>query len=156
MYKTLVALVLITFATGCIEPPKTNRALVYVGGLQELSRWDAVNGGRGHDAYDAMLGLPPSDSVPVLIATLLDPTPTSIYDRMHDPVTVGDVVFHMLLLIFGMRAEDFASEGVWVFKNDPSSKNPIYTVRIEKNEVREKLRQRFAKMAKDRGWYQKE
>jgi len=150
MYKTLAALVLITLV-GCIEPPKTNRALVYVNGLQELSKWDPVNGGRGHDAYDAMLGLPPTDSVPVLIATLMDPTPTGIYDRIHGPATVGDVVFHMLLLIFGMKPDDFASEGVWVFKNDPT-RNPIYTVRIEKNEVREKLRVRFGQLAKKRGW----
>ena len=150
MYKTLVAVLLIASA-GCIEPPKTNRALVYVNGLQELTRWDPINGGRGHDAYDAMLGLPPTDSVPVLIATLMDPTPTGIYDRVHDPATVGDVAFHMLLLIFGMRAEDFAAEGVWIFKGDPS-KNPIYMVRIEKNEVREKLRARFGQLAKKRGF----
>jgi hypothetical protein len=154
MKRALAALLLIA-GTGCIEPPKTNRALVYVGGLQDLTRWDPVNGGRGHDAYDAMLSLEPTDSVPVLIATLLDPTPTGIYDRLHEPVTVGDVAFHMLLFIFSMKAEDFGREGVWVFTGDPV-KNPIYQVRIEKNEVREKLRQRFAKLAIDRGWYPKE
>lgn len=154
MYKTLTALLLIG-AAGCMEPPKTNRALVYVTGLQDLTRWDPVNGGRGHDAYDAILGLPPTDSVPVLIATLLDPTHTGIYDRMHDPATVGDVAFHMLMLIFSMRPEEFASEGVWVFTGDPS-KNPIYMVRVEKNEVREKLRQRFARLAILRGWYPKD
>lgn len=140
---------------GCIEPPKTNRALVYVGGLQDLTRWDPVNGGRGHDAYDAMLSLEPTDSVPVLIATLLDPTPTGIYDRLHEPVTVGNVAFHMLVLIFSMKPKDFESEGVWFFAGDPV-KNPIFQWRIETTEVREKLRQRFAKLAIDRGWYPKE
>jgi len=154
MYRTLTALFLLSFA-GCMEPPKTNRALVYVGGLQDLTRWDRVNGGRGHDSYDAILGLPETDSVPVLIATLLDPTKTAIHDRLHDAPTVGDVAFHMLLLIFRMKPDDFAYEGVWVSKVDPSG-NPIYTVRIEKDEVREKLRQRFAKLAIDRGWYPKE
>jgi len=154
MYRTLTALLLLTFA-GCMEPPKTNRALVYIDGLQDLTRWDPVNGGRGQDSYDAILQLPPTDSVPVLISRLLDPSKTGIYDRLHEPATVGDVVFHMLLLIFGMKPEDFAYEGVWVFKGDPV-KNPIYTVRLENDGVREKLRQRFAKLAIDRGWYPKE
>ena len=151
MNKTLPVFILITLL-GCIEPPKTNRALVYVTGLQDLGHWDPVNGGRGNEAYDSMLSLDPTDNVPVLIATLLDPTPTRIYDRLHDPPTVGDVAFHMLLLVFSMRAEDFFKEGVWVSKTDPV-RNPIYNVRIEKNEVREKLRVRFAKMANERGWY---
>jgi hypothetical protein len=151
MYKTLAALLVIT-AVGCIEPPKTNRALVYVGGLQDITKWDPVNGAKGHDSYDAILSLDPSDNVPVLIATIPDPTPTKIYDRLHDPPTVGDVAFHMLLLIFSLRPEDFEPEGVWVSKRDPI-RNPIYNVRMENNEVREKVRQRFAKLAHDRGWY---
>jgi hypothetical protein len=154
MYKTLSALVLLA-VSGCMEPPKTNRALVYVSGLPDLTRWDPVYGGRGQDAYDALLQLPPIDSVPVLIATLLDPTPTGIYDRVHEPATVGDVAFHMLVLIFSMKPKDFESEGVWFFSGDPV-KNPIYQWRIEKTEVREKLRERFAKLAIDRGWYPKE
>jgi hypothetical protein len=154
MHKTLPAILLLILA-GCIEPPKTNRALVYVGGLQDLTRWDPVYGGRGHDAYDAMMALPPEDSVPVLISALNDPSLTGIYDRLHSPATVGDVVFHMLVLIFSMKPEDFEREGVWISKRDPV-RNPIYNVRIEKEEVREKLRQRFGKLAIDRGWYAKE
>jgi hypothetical protein len=154
MHKTLSALLLIMLA-GCIEPPKTNRALVYVTGLSELTRWDPVYGGRGHDSYDAMMGLPPTDSVPVLISALNDPTLTGIHDRLHAPATVGDVAFHMLVLIFSMKPEDFEREGVWISKRDPV-RNPIYYVRIEKDEVREKLRQRFGKMAIDRGWYPKQ
>jgi hypothetical protein len=149
-----IAIVVVLLAAGCIEPPKTNRALVYVSGLQDLTTWDPVNGGRGNESYEGILGLPPPDNVPVLIAYLLDPTPTKIYDRLHDPPTVGDVVFHMLLLLFSMRAEDFASEGVWISKSEQIRKpNPIYFVRIEKDSVREKLRERFARMAMERGWY---
>ena len=154
MYKTLAVLCLAA-AIGCMEPPKTNRALVYVGGLADLTRWDPINGGRGHDSHDAILALDPVDNVPVLISTLVDPTPTKIYDRLHEPPTVGDVVFHMLLLIFGMRADDFKDEGVWISTSDPV-RNPIYIVRIEKNEVREKLQKRFAKLALERGWLPKE
>ena len=154
MYRTLTALFLLTFA-GCMEPPKTNRALVYVGGLQDLTRWDPVNGGRGHDSYDAILGLPETDCVPVLISYLPDPTKTAINDRLHDSPSVGDVVFHMLLLIFRMKPEDFADEGVWIFKGDPV-KNPIYQVRLDGPGVRDKLRQRFGKLAIERGWYPKE
>ena len=155
MQRALAAAVLLVLAAGCIEPPKTNRALVYVGGLQDLTQWDPVLGGRGDDSYDAILMLEPTDSVPVLIASLLDPTPTKIRDRLHEPPKVGDVAFHMLLLIFSMRAEDFAPEGVWISKSDPV-RNPIYTVRIEKDPVREKLRERFARMAMARGWYGEE
>lgn len=154
MHKTLAVVLLVTL-TGCMEPPKTNRALVYVTGLADMTRWDPVNGGRGHDSYDAILGLPPTDSVPVLIASLIDPTKTGIYDLFHDHATVGDVAFHMLLLIFSMRAEDFEPEGVWISKRDPV-RNPIYNVRIEKDEVREKLRLRFGKLADQRGWLLKE
>lgn len=150
--KRAIATAVLLLAAGCMEPPKTNRALVYVGGLQDLTSWDPVNGGRGNEAYEGILGLPPTDNVPVLIAYLLDPTPTKIYDRLHDPPTVGDVVFHMLLLIFSMRAEDFATEGVWISKSEPI-RNPIYFVRIEKDSVREKLRERFARLAMERGWY---
>ena len=148
----VAAAALLLLAAGCLEPPKTNRELVYVGGLQDLTQWDPVVGGRGHEAHDGILQLEPTDSVPVLIASLLDPTPTKIYDRLHDPPTVGDVVFHMLLLIFSMRAEDFAPEGVWISKSDPI-RNPIFFVRIEKDSVREKLRERFARLAIARGWY---
>jgi hypothetical protein len=154
MHKTSAVILLIAVG-GCMEPPKTNRALVYVTGLQDLTRWDPVNGGRGHDSYDAILGLPPTDSVPVLIASLNDPTRTGIYDRLHAPATVGDVAFHMLLLIFSLKAEDFEPEGVWISKRDPV-RNPIYNVRIEKDEVRDKLRERFGKLALQRGWYPKE
>lgn len=150
MPRALAAVLLL--AAGCAEPPKTNRALVYVEGLQDLTRWDPVNGGRGHDAYDAILALDPTDSVPVLIAHLLDPVQTKIYDRLHEPPTIGDVSFHMLLLVFGMKAEEFATEGVWISKTDPV-RNPIYTVRIEKDDVRERLRQRFAQLALRRGWF---
>jgi len=153
--KLPLAAVFIVAVAGCVEPPKTNRALVYVGGLKDLNRWDPILGGKGHDDHDAILGLPPEDSAPVLIASLLDPTPTNIYDRIHEPPTVGDVAFHMLLLIFSMKAEDFRDEGVWTFK-DPTTRNPLYTVRIEKVEVREKLRRRFADLAIQRGWYPKE
>ena len=154
MQKTLLALALI-FVAGCAEPPKTNRALVYVGGLKDLTRWDPILGGKGQDDHDAILALPSEDSVPVLIAHLVDPTPTNIYDRLHEPPTVGDVAFHMLLLIFSMKAEEFEPEGVWISKRDPV-RNPIYTVRIEKDSVREKLRNRFADLAVRRGWYPKE
>jgi hypothetical protein len=152
MNRVWIAATLAALAAGCLEPPKTNRALVYVQGLQDLTRWDPVNGGKGHDAYEAILGLPPNDCVPVLIATLLDPTPTKINDPLHRPPTVGDVCFHMLLLLFGMKPADFEVEGVWVSKRDPS-RNPIYTVRLENDTVREKVRERFAKLAIDRGWY---
>ena len=154
MHKTLAVLLLFAVA-GCVEPPKSNRALVYVGGLQDISRWDPILGGKGNDSYEAILALEPSDSVPVLIACLLDPTPTKVYDRLHEPPTVGDVAFLMLVLIFSMKPEDFEPEGVWISKRDPV-RNPIYTVRIEKDSVREKLRQRFADLAIGRGWYPKE
>lgn len=152
MKRLLVLAALAALGAGCVEPPKTNRALIYVQGLQDLTRWDRVNGGRGHDSYDAILSLEPTDCVPVLIASLLDPTLTKINDPIHRPPTVGDVSFHMLLLIFGMKPADFAMEGVWVYTKDPSD-NPIYEVRLENDTVREKVRARFARMALDRGWY---
>ena len=149
MHRTLIALSLFAL-TGCIEPPKTNRAIVYVTGLQEISRWDPYNGGKGQDAYDALLQLEPKDSVPVLIESLLDSTNTSIQHRLEPPPTVGTVCFHMLCLIFQMKPADFEREGVWISKH---GNNPIYTVRIDSPEVRQKLRVRFTELAIKRNWY---
>ena len=151
MHRTLAVVSLIVLA-GCIEPPKTNRAIVYVTGLVDLSRWDPINGGRGQDAYDALLQLEPKDSVPVLIESLLDPTPTGIYDKLHRPATVGDVAFHMLCLIFQKKPADFDREGVWISQRDPV-RNPIYTVRLDVADTRQKVRVRFTEMAIKKDWY---
>ncbi|MBI4566371.1 MAG: hypothetical protein HY716_16935 [Planctomycetes bacterium] len=148
-----VALAVVLIACGCVEPSRQNRAIIYVGGLQDLTHWDRINGGRGLDAYDALLALDPPASVPVLVASLHDPTPTLIDDRIHRPPTVGDVAFHMLLLIFGLKASDFEVEGVWI-GSDPVGRNPIYEVHLDNDAVRERVKRRFMRMAIDRGWYE--
>lgn len=136
---------------GCIEPPKTSAAQHYADNLRDIYRWDPASGAGGHFAYDVMFSVDPAESVPVLLGKLFDTSPTGIYDQVHDPVPVGNVAFHILLRIFGMRAEDFEREGVWIMKTDPS-RNPIYTVKLDSEQVRRRVAERLRRLAWERGW----
>ena len=151
MKRALFALLLLGAACG--EPAKQNRAHLYVSGLQDILSWDAQKGGRGQDVVEVLLNLEPGDSVPSLLAAMMDPTPTRIDDRIHRVPTVGDVAFHLLLLIFSMSPPEFEDEGVWV-GTDPI-RNPIYNVHLDSDTVRQRVRFRFLAIAQERGWVEK-
>ena len=135
----------------CAEPPQPNTAALYADSLREIHSWHPYEGAKGHYAYDAMLSALPNESAPVLIAKIPDTTSTAIHDALHDPVPVGNVAFHILLKVFGLKAETFEAEGVWVMEKDPS-KNPIFSVHLDSDEVRERVARRFRAMAMERGW----
>jgi len=145
-----LAILAVLFAGCSSEPDKKNRAVIFARDLQDITRWDRLNGAPENDGFCALLGLDPKDSAPALMSILMDPTPTHIDDRIHNIPTVGDVAFQMLLIIFKLPAESFADEGVWI-GTDPIN-NPIYNVHLDTDEVRGRVQRRFAFLAKQRGW----
>lgn len=150
MTRSAAAPLLALLVVSCAEPPKQNRAVIFIGDLQDLVRWDPRKGGVGDDAVDGLLSLEPADSVTSLFGAMLDPTLTRIDDRIHRVPTVGDVAFHLLLMIFQMEPKDFEDEGVWVGK-DPLN-NPIWNVHLDDDGVRTKCRAKFYRLALERGW----
>lgn len=145
-----LALGLVLALAACAEPPKQNRASLFVRDLQDITTWDAQRGGRGQDIVEYFLVTERTETVPALIAALTDPTPTRIDDRIHRIPTVGDVAFHLLMSIFAMAPAEFDPEGVWVGK-DPIN-NPIWNVHVDDDAVRRRLQGRFLGLARDRGW----
>lgn len=136
-------------AASCVEPPKQNRAAIYLEGLQDLWRWDPMKGGAGNPFYDGLFSLEPADAVPFIIRGVNDLSPTKIDDQIHPPPFVGDVCFYMLLQIFNLAPKDFDREGVWVLKHET---NPIYAVRLDDASVRLRVSEKFRKLAIGRGW----
>ena len=143
--------VLAGLASGCADPANSRAPYIYAEDLRHIYTWDPVAGARGHFAFDVMLSADPTVTVPILIGKLSDMTPTAIQDRFHDPVPVGNVAFHILCRIFGMRPEAFDREGVWVMQGEPT-RNPIYMVRLDNAQVRAHLAARFRKLAIQREW----
>ena len=85
--------------------------------------------GRGHYAYDAVMGFGP-EILPILVAHLTDETPTAIYDDMsrRNP-KVSDVAFLMLLDLTKHRWQDFSKEGIFVSTALP---NPIFCIKWDR------------------------
>ena len=121
------------------EPGKRHEAEDFVRGLQDVHEWDPARQAAGFYAYDEILRLG-EEGVPVVVDHLLDETPTKIMEMAHITVpTVGDVCFHILLRLYGMRADDFSSDGVVVL---PQIGNPIFAVRFDPGAQR-KVQDRF-------------
>src|SRR5688572_11819069 len=118
-----VSAALILALAGCAEPPRVAQMDDLVGGLAHLHDWDAAMQGKGHYAYDAVMGYGP-DILPVLVAHLTNDTPTAIYEKVsqRNP-KVSDAAFLMLLQLTKRRWQDFSKEGVFVSSVFP---NPIF------------------------------
>jgi hypothetical protein len=126
------------------EPGKRHEAEDFVRGLQDVHQWHPTRQAAGFYAYDEIFRLG-EEALPVLVDHLLDETPTKIMEMAHITVpTVGDVCFHILLRLYGMKAEDLAAEGVVVL---PQIGNPIFAVRFDPG-ARLKVQARFRKTLK--------
>src|SRR5258706_12661001 len=113
MNRLLVAGLLLA-AAGCQEPPRIAQMDDLVSGLAHLHQWDVAMQGKGHYAYDAVMGYG-REIYPVLVSHLTDETPTAIYEKMTDRnPTVSDAVFLMLLELTRTRWQDFSKDGVFV------------------------------------------
>jgi hypothetical protein len=136
----VLAAFLLTAST-CNEPPRVAQMEDLVSGLAHLHTWDVHMQGKGHYAYDAVMGYG-KEIFPVLVAHLTDETPTAIHDKMSDRnPKVCDAVFLMLLELTKARWQDFSKEGVFVSTVLP---NPIYCVkwdRAAKFKVQAKFRE---------------
>lgn len=132
------------FLLAACEPGKRHEAEDFVRGLQDVHEWHPTRQAAGFYAYDEIFRLG-EEAVPVLVDHLLDETTTKIMDMAHITVpTVGDVCFHILLRLYGMRAEDFAAEGVVVLS---PIDNPILAVRFDPG-ARVRVQARFRKTLK--------
>jgi hypothetical protein len=127
--KKFAAIVGLAFLAGCSEPPRANQHEEIVSSLAHLQKWDPIMQGRGHYAYDRVLGAGPA-IIPSLVAHLTDETPTAIYEEVtqRNP-KVCDVSFLILLAITKTRWEDYANEGVFVSTVLP---NPIYCIKWDR------------------------
>ncbi|MBI3857850.1 MAG: hypothetical protein HY293_19385 [Planctomycetes bacterium] len=76
---TVLLAALLSTAAGCQEPPRVGQMDELVTSLAHLQKWDAAMQGRGHYAYDAVMGYGP-EIYPILVAHLTDETPTAIYE----------------------------------------------------------------------------
>ena len=149
MTRALAAILIL--GASCIEPPKQNRAAIYLEGLQDIWRWDSSKGAVGDPSYEGFFALEPTDSVPCLIRGLSDLAPTKIDDQIHPPPLVGDICFFMLLKLFNLAPKDFDAQGVWVLKHES---DPIYAVRLDEAGVRLRVAEKFRKLATERGWFE--
>jgi len=144
--KTLIAaLAALAFGIGCQEPPRTGQMDDLVSGLAHLHEWDAAMQGRGHYAYDAVMGYGP-DILPVLIAHLTDETPTAIYEKVsqRNP-SVADAAFLMLLQLTKHKWQDFSKEGVFVSTVLP---NAIFCIKWDR-ESKFKVQARFMRILEE-------
>src|SRR5205085_10685920 len=116
-------------SAGCQEPPRTGQMDDLVAGLAHLHEWDAAMQGKGHYAYDAVMGYGP-DILPILVAHLTDETPTAIYEKVSERnPKVADVVFLMLLQMTKRKWQDFSKEGVFVSTALP---NPVFCIKWDR------------------------
>jgi len=126
---------------GC-EPNRRMQAEDFVRGLQDIHEWHPVRQAAGFYAYDETIRLW-DEAVPVLVENLTNGAPTKIMEFAPITVpTVGDVCFHILLLIFNLKPEAFREEGVVVL---PEIGNPIFAVRFDAG-ARQRVQDRFSKM----------
>jgi hypothetical protein len=123
----------------CQEPPRTGQMDDLVSGLAHLHEWDPAMQGKGHYAYDAVMGYGP-DILPVMAAHLTDDTPTAIREELSDRTAkVSDVVFLMMLQLTKHKWQDFAGEGVFVSTALP---NPVFCIKWSR-EARFKVQAKF-------------
>lgn len=129
-------------AAGCSEPPRTGQMDDLVSGLAHLLKWDPAMQGKGHYAYDAVMGYGP-EIYPVLVAHLIDETPTQIIEEVtqRNP-KVADVAFLMLLELTKTRWQDFAGDGVFVSTVLP---NPVFCVKWDRT-AKFKVQARFRQL----------
>ena len=143
LYATVAAVVL-TAAT-CQEPPRIAQMEDLVSGLAHLHTWDPHMQGKGHYAYDAVMGYGP-DIYPVLVAHLTDETPTAIRDKISDRnPKVCDAVFLMLLELTKTKWQDFAQEGVFVSTVMP---NPIFCIKWDRT-AKFKVQAKFRRLLEE-------
>ena len=141
---TLITTALLATA-GCQEPPRTGQMDDLVAGLAHLHEWDAAMQGKGHYAYDAVMGYGP-DILPVLAAHLTDETPTAIYEKVVDRnAKVADAAFLMLLQMTRRKWQDFSKEGVFVSTALP---NPIFCIKWDR-ETKFKVQARFLQILEE-------
>lgn len=145
--KALLACLAVLFlwSGGCQEPPKTGQMDDIVRGLAHLHEWDPAMQGRGHYAYDAVMGYGP-DILPVLISHLTDETPTAIYEEVSQrQAKVADAAFLMLLQLTKHKWQDFSKEGVFVSTVLP---NPIFCIKWDR-QAKFKVQARFLKILEE-------
>jgi hypothetical protein len=132
-------------AASCQEPPRTGQMDDLVSGLAHMHEWDAAMQGKGHYAYDAVMGYGP-DILPVLVSHLTDETPTAIYEEVTQrQAKVADAAFLMLLELTKHKWQDFSKEGVFVSKVLP---NPIFCIKWDR-ETKFKVRARFMQIVEE-------
>jgi len=101
--------------------------------------------GRGHYAYDAVMGYGP-DILPIMVAHLTDDTPTAIREELSDRTAkVSDAVFLMLLQMTKRTWKDFAKEGVFVSTALP---NPIFCIKWDR-QIKFKVQARFLQILEE-------
>jgi len=127
--STMIAGLVVAGLAGCAEPPRANQYEEIVSSLAHLQKWDAVMQGRGHYAYDRVVGAGP-EILPTLIAHLTDETPTAIYEEVtqRNP-KVCDVSLLILLTVTKRSWEEFRSEGLFVSTVLP---NPVYCIKWDR------------------------
>jgi hypothetical protein len=136
---------LLLMASTCQEPPRTGQMDDLVSGLAHLHEWDSAMQGKGHYAYDAVMGYGP-EILPILVNHLTDETPTAIYEEAtkRNP-KIADAAFLMLLHLTKHRWQDFSKEGVFVSTVLP---NPIFCIKWDR-ETKFKVQARFLKMLEE-------
>ena len=126
---TLFATGILLLAAGCAEPPKIGQMEELVTSLAHLHEWDPVMQGKGHYAYDAVMGYGP-EIYPILVGHLTDETPTAVYDEIsrRNP-KISDAALMMLLELTRRKWQDFAAEGLFVSTALP---NPIFCIKWDR------------------------
>jgi len=139
-----LAAVLLTAAT-CQQPPRIAQMEDLVSGLAHLHTWDQHMQGKGHYAYDAVMGYGP-EIYPILVAHLTDETPTAIRDKISDRnPKVCDAAFLMLLELTKTKWQDFAQDGVFVSTVMP---NPIFCIKWDRT-AKFKVQARFRQLLEE-------
>ncbi len=140
----MLTVLILLGGAACQEPPKTGKMLHVVRGLVDLHTWDPATEGLGQYGYDAVMGAGP-EVLLSLAAYLTDETPTALYDRVFEiRVSLGDVCFHMLLKLTGLKKELFLEDGAFVSSQLP---NPIFCIRWKDGMAsRRKAQARFLKL----------
>jgi hypothetical protein len=115
--------------SACAEPPKIGQMEELVTSLAHLHGWDPIMQGKGHYAYDAVMGYGP-EIYPILVAHLTDETPTAVYDDIsrRNP-KISDVAFLMLLELTKRKWQDFAEDGVFV---STALSNPVFCIKWDR------------------------
>jgi hypothetical protein len=143
-YLALFAAASLLPAAGCQEPPRVGQMDALVTDLASLRLWDGSMQGKGHYAYDAVMGWGP-EIVPILVAHLTDETPTAIYEEMtqRNP-KIADVAFLMLLELTKRKWQEFSKDGVFISTVLPNTIFCIKWDRPSKFKVQARFREILA------------